>query len=196
MPAILTGSLVGGTALYKGISAAVRRSKAKKGLQALAKTPEAQYRSALDIQREAEASVRSGYTPEEKAMIMGQKAREENRSYQRAVQMNPNLAGAVTAGISDLGQAGYARIAADDARLKMMKQRELAGAITQQSNLKTQNEITKRRMREQEYGMAYQQASADIENAVGGAASGFLSMYGAFQGDEGGKSIGDMFKKV
>jgi len=195
MPYLVTGAILGGTALFKGISAAIRRSKAKRGLQALAKTPQAQYRSPIDIQREAQANIKTGYTPEERAQIMSAKAREENRSYQRAVQMNPNLAGAITAGISDVGEAGYAKIAADDARLKMMRQRELAGAITQQSNLNVQNQIMNRRMQEQQYGLAFQQASADIENAFSGAASGFLSMYGAFQGEDGGKSLGDMFKR-
>lgn len=177
----VTAAIMGGTAIYNIVDASSRKRKAKRALDALSKQ---NYQFAT--MQDAEAAVRQGFSPEERAAFMGQKASAEAQNYQRAVQMNPNLASQITAGINYAGVGSLLDFASRDAAMRRQRQQ----MWLQRSDLETQRQLRQKEMQEQQYGAAYSEASADIQNAVGSLAAGAASMYGAYQGTEGGQKGG------
>lgn len=177
----ITGALIGGTALYNILDASKRRKAAKKGLAELARQ-NYQYASL----RDAEGAVREGFSKEERAAFMGQKAAAEAQNYQRAIQMNPNLGSAIQSGINYSSVGSLLDFASRDAAMRRQRQQQWL----QRSDLETQRKLREKEMKEQQYGAAYSEASADISNAIGSLAAGAASMYGSYQGESGGKGGG------
>lgn len=162
MPALIAMGVGVG---LQATDALIRRSKAKKALREMeGKMP--QYRTPEDIQTQAETAIKTGYTPEERASFMQSAARQNLAGYRRATQTNPNLAGAVQAGINYGGSAVLADFAAREAQMRRQRIREFAGALTQADVRKTGEERGMFREAAQGYGLAQQQASADIMNAL------------------------------
>ena len=179
MPAV-TGIAMGAMTAYNVVDALVRRRKAQKALDTLKKTAMPQFRSAQDIQREAESSVRSGFSPEEKAGFQQSLARRTQAAYRQATQTNPNLASAVSAGINYGNVGALTQFATEEGRARRAKTSEMAGRITQQSNYQTQQALQQRYQKEQAYGLAKQQASADIQGAIMGGIYGATQLAGQF----------------
>lgn len=172
MPYVTAGVLVG-SALYNAISAGSRKRKAEKGLKALAnKRP--QYATL----EEAEAMIKEGYSAEEKSAFQQQLQRSQNQAYNLAIQRNPNLAGAVGAGLNYANIGAMSDFASRDAALRRQRQQ----LYLQRRDTETERQIREKQMMEQQYGLAYQQAQADISNAIGQLGYGFSSMYASTEG--------------
>lgn len=172
MPYVTAGVLVG-SALYNAISAGSRKRKAEKGLKALAnKRP--QYATL----EEAEAMIKEGYGAEEKSAFQQQLQRSQNQAYNLAIQRNPNLAGAVGAGLNYANIGAMSDFASRDAALRRQRQQ----LYLQRRDTETERQIREKQMMEQQYGLAYQQAQADISNAIGQLGYGFSSMYASTEG--------------
>ena len=124
-----TGMMIGaGVGL---VDTLIRTQKANKLIKKLERQGMPQYRTVQDIQREAQATVKSGFTPEETAQARGDIARQAAAGYRLGTQTNPNLAGAVQAGINygTIGQ--YGQLAAQSARMREQKIQSLASMLTQ-----------------------------------------------------------------
>lgn len=132
-----TGMLIGaGVGL---VDTLIRTQKANKLIKSMqGKMP--QYRTVQDIQREAQATTKSGLTTEEMAQARGDIARQAAAGYRLGTQTNPNLAGAVQAGINygTIGQ--YGQLAAQSARLREQKIQSLASMLSQADARKTGEE--------------------------------------------------------
>jgi hypothetical protein len=135
--------------------------------------------------RDAEAAVRQGYSAEEKAAFQGQLARSQNQGYRLATQSNPNLAGAVTAGMNYANIGAMADFASRDAAMRRQKQE----AFLRRSDLETQRQLSEKQMRLQQFGRAYSDAQTDISNALGAGLTGLTNVFTAYQGKAGGKSL-------
>lgn len=118
----------------------IRTHKANRLIKKLERKGMPQYRTVQDIQRESQATIKSGFTPEEMAQARGDIARQAAAGYRLGTQTNPNLAGAVQAGINygTIGQ--YGQLAAQSARLREQKIQSLAGMLTQADVRKTGEE--------------------------------------------------------
>ncbi len=163
MPA---GTLVlAASAIYGGIDAAERRKKAQNGIEKL-KRFKPKYRSAEDIQNEAEARITTGYSPSERANFEQSMARRSNQARRIATDRNPNLSGAINAGINYGNIQGELGFAANDAALRRQRVSEMVGRITGQSNAQTGADITTKMQQEIAYGNAKNQANADIYNSL------------------------------
>lgn len=138
--------------------------KASKALNDLAKQPEPEYRSAVDIYNEADANTKSGYSPEEKAAFMGNLNRARTASQRIASDRNPNLAGVINAGINYGNIGALNQFASDDASLRRQKISQLASGITAQSNANTSNAINLKRQKEAAYGEAYKAGVGNVMN--------------------------------
>lgn len=160
-----TAAILAGTAIYSGIEANDRKQKAKKGIEKLKKM-QPKYRSAQEIQAEAEATITSGYSPSERANFQQAMARRNNQARRVATDRNPNLSGAVNAGINYGSIQGELGFAAQDAQLRRQRVSEYVGRITGQSNAQTNADITSKMQQEIAYGNAKSQANADIYNSL------------------------------
>jgi len=132
-----TGMIIGaGIGLGDTLIRSYKANKLIKSMQG--KMP--QYRTVQDIQREAQGTIKSGLTTEEMAQARGDIARQASAGYRVATQTNPNLAGAIQAGINygTIGQ--YGQLAAQSARLREQKIQSLASMLTQADARKTGEE--------------------------------------------------------
>lgn len=172
MPYITAGTLAA-TALYQAINAGSRKRKAQKGLKELART-----RPEYATLGEAEAMIKEGYSPEEKAAYMQQMQRSQNQAYNLAVQRNPNLTGAISAGINYTNVGALSDFASRDAALRRQRQQ----LYLQRRDTETERKIREKQMMEQQYGLAYQQSQADITNAIGQLGYGMATMYASTDG--------------
>jgi hypothetical protein len=160
-----TAIMLAGTAIYSGIEANDRKQKAKKGIERLKKM-QPKYRTAQDIQFEAENAIRSGYSPSERANFQQSMTRRANQARRTATDRNPNLSGAINAGINYGSIQGELGFAAQDAALRRQRVSEYVGRITGQSNAQTGADITSKMQQEIAYGNAKNQANADIYNSL------------------------------
>ena len=176
----ITAAAIAATAIYQAVDASNRKKKADRALKQLAKSKQ-QYATLQD----AEAAIRQGFSPEQRASFQSQLARSQNEAYKRAVQSNPNLAGAVTAGLNYTNVGAMSDFASRDAELRRQRQQ----MYLQRNDMETERKIREKQMMEQQYGLAYQQASADITNAFGSGLTGLTTVYSSYQGKSGGKSL-------
>jgi hypothetical protein len=153
------------------ISAYDKSQKAKKGIEKL-KDWKPRYKTAEEVQREADATIREGFSPQETASFRQSLARRSNQAYQTAVQRNPNLASAVQAGINYGNIGALSDFAANDARLRRQRVQDYIGRASSQYNQQTNADLTSKRMQEQAYGLAKSQAEANIYNSLTMAAYG------------------------
>lgn len=172
MPYVTAGALVG-TALYQALNAGSRKRKSAKGLRELAKT-----RPEYATLGEAEAMIKEGYSPEEKAAYQQQLQRSQNQAYNLAVQRNPNLTGAISAGLNYTNVGAMSDFASRDAALRRQRQQ----LYLQRRDTETERKIREKQMMEQQYGLAYQQAQADISNSIGQLGYGMATMYASTDG--------------
>jgi hypothetical protein len=159
------------------ISAYDKSQKAKKGIEKL-KDWKPRYKSAEEVQREADATIREGFTPQETASFRQSLARRSNQAYQTAVQRNPNLASAVQAGINYGNIGALTDFAARDAQLRRQRVQDYIGRASSQYNQQTNADLTSKRMQEQAYGLAKSQAEANIYNSLTMAAYGASRLKG------------------
>jgi hypothetical protein len=160
-----------GLAAYGLIDSYSKSQKAKKSIDALKKV-NPKYRDALDIQRQAEASVKTGFSPEEAAAFQQGLTRTNNAQYRLATDRNPNLAPAIQAGINYGNIGAQADFAAKDAALRRQRVNDLVGQITGQSNNQTQADLMNKRDQEIAYGNAKSQQDAQIYNSISMMAAG------------------------
>lgn len=165
------GYLTAALAIYGAVDSYSKSQKAEKGINALKKI-KPKYRDALSIQREAEAGVKSGFTPEEAANFQQGLTRSNNASYRRATDMNPNLAPAVQAGINYGNVAAQNQFAATDAQIRQGKVDRLTAQITGQSNNQTEADLMNKRDQEIAYGNAKNQNDAQLYNSLSQFAAG------------------------
>lgn len=165
------GYLTAALAIYGAVDSYSKSEKAKKGINALKKV-KPKYRDALSIQREAEAGVKSGFSPEEAANFQQGLTRSNNAQYRRATDMNPNLAPAVQAGINYGNIAAQNQFAAADAQLRQSKVDRLTSQITGQSNSQTEADLMNKRDQEIAYGNAKNQNDAQLYNSLSQLAAG------------------------
>jgi hypothetical protein len=168
------------------ISAYDKSQKAKKGIEKL-KDWKPRYKTAEEVQREADATIREGFTPQETASFRQSLARRSNQAYQTAVQRNPNLASAVQAGINYGNIGALTDFAARDAQLRRQRVQDYIGRASSQYNQQTNADLTSKRMQEQAYGLAKSQAEANIYNSLTMAAYGASRLKGG-----GGAASGDV----
>lgn len=161
----ITAAVLAGTAIYSGIEANDRKQKAKRGIEKLKKM-QPKYRTAQDIQFEAENAIRSGYSPSERANFQQSMTRRANQARRTATDRNPNLSGAINAGINYGSIQGELGFAAQDAALRRQRVSEYVSRITGQSNAQTGADITSKMQQEIAYGNAKNQANADIYNSL------------------------------
>jgi len=155
---------MGFSAPIKALYGIYQTHQASKALRDLAKQPDPQYRSAIDIKNEAEAVNQRGFSAQEEADFGTSLARMSNARLRSARDMNPNLANAVTAGINFGNLGALNKFAADSARLRENKVNRLAGDITQQSNANVSEAIRRKREKEMAYGEAYKAGISNISN--------------------------------
>lgn len=196
MPAITAAAIGTGISV---IDTLVRERKAGKLLKKLQAQGMPQYRTAQDIQQEAQVTAK-GFSPEEMAKARGDIARQAQAGYQRAVQMNPNLASAVQAGINYGTITQYGDLAARDAMMRRQRASELAQMLTAADVRKT-GEARQIQLRAIESaGLAKQQAAQQRMDALLGFASsvGTAAAYGKLGGDDDGgekKGLFSIFRK-
>lgn len=160
MQAITAAALGTGIGLVDSL---IRSQKASKLMKKLERQGMPQYRSAQDIQREAQATAK-GFSPEEMAKARGDIARQSAAGYRMATQTNPNLAGAVQAGINygTIGQ--YGELAARDAMMRRQRASELAQLLTSADVRKTSEDRQIQLRAIEGAGLAKQQAG---QQAIG-----------------------------
>jgi hypothetical protein len=173
-------------AVIGGIKAYDKSQKAKKGIENL-KDWQPRYKSAEEVQREADATIREGFTPQETASFRQSLARRSNQAYQTAVQRNPNLASAIQAGINYGNIGALSDFAANDARLRRQRIQDYIGRASSQYNQQTNADLTSKRVQEEAYGRAKSQAEANIYNSLTMAAYGASRLKGG-----GGAASGDV----
>jgi hypothetical protein len=156
------------------IDTLVRSSKSNKLLKSLEKKGMPQYRTAQDIQREAQATAK-GFSPEEMAKARGDIARQAQAGYQRAVQTNPNLANVIQAGINYGTVTQYGDLAARDAMMRRQRASELAQMLTAADVRKTGEERQIQLRAIEAAGLAKQQAAQQRMDAL----LGFTSVMGS-----------------
>lgn len=161
----ITGAVLAAGAIYGVIDASNRRKKAQKAIDALKKS-QPKFRSAEDIQNEAERRITSGYSPSEVANFQQSLNRRSNAAYRLATDRNPNLSGAINAGINYGNIGARLQFAASDAQLRRQRQNDYVSRITGQSNAQTSADIMNKRDQEIAYGNAKNQANADIYNSL------------------------------
>lgn len=161
----VTAAVIAGTAIYGAIESQDRKQQAKAGINRLKKL-NPQYKTALEIQTEAESAVQEGYSPSEVAAFRQGLARQNRASYRAATQSNPNLASQVQAGINYGNVNAQSEFAARDAALRRDRIREYANRITGQSNAQTSADIQNKYNQEMAYGQAKSQANADFYNSL------------------------------
>lgn len=111
------------------IDSLVRQRKAKNMLKAMeGKMP--QYRTVADIQREAKAMTPGGFEPEQMLKARQDIARQAAGGYRLATQTNPNLAGAVQAGINYGTISNLTDLAARDAAMRQQRIQSTAQMLT------------------------------------------------------------------
>lgn len=160
MPAITAAAIGTGIGL---VDTLVRSRKASRLLKKLEKQGMPQYRSVQDIQREAQTTAK-GFSPEEMAKARGDIARQASAGYRMATQTNPNLAGAVQAGINYGTVGQYGDLAARDAMMRRQRASELAQLLTSADVRKTGEERQLQLEAIRGAGLAKQQAG---EQAIG-----------------------------
>lgn len=160
MPAITAAAIGTGIGL---VDTLVRSQKASRLLKKLEKQGMPQYRSVQDIQREAQTTAK-GFSPEEMAKARGDIARQASAGYRMATQTNPNLAGAVQAGINYGTVGQYGDLAARDAMMRRQRASELAQLLTSADVRKTGEERQLQLEAIRGAGLAKQQAG---EQAIG-----------------------------
>lgn len=107
----------------------VRQGKANKMLKQMeGKMP--QYRTVEDIQRQAKAMTPGGFEPEQMAQARQDIARQAAGGYRMATQSNPNLAGAVQAGINYGTISNLTDLAAKDAAMRRQRIESTAQMLT------------------------------------------------------------------
>lgn len=161
----ITGAIIAGSAIYSAVDASQRRKKAQQGIDRLKKM-QPQFRDAASIQAEAEQKITTGYSPSEIAAFQQSLNRRSNQARRLATDRNPNLSGAIGAGINYGNIGANLQFAAQDASLKRQRQNDYISRITGQSNAQTQADIMSKRDQEIAYGNAKNQANADIYNSL------------------------------
>jgi hypothetical protein len=161
----ITAAVIAGTAIYGAVEANNRKKKAKAGIEKL-KRMQPKYRPAEEIQAEAENAIQHGYSASERANFDQAMARRSNMARRIATDRNPNLAGAVNAGINYGNIQGQLGFAASDAALRRQRVENYVSRITGQSNNQTNADITSKMQQEIAYGNAKNQAQADIYNSI------------------------------
>lgn len=156
-----------GSSIYK-------EQQAKKAIQRLKKVKPA-FRTAEDIQSEAETKITSGYTPEEKADFFASMTRANNASYRRATDTNPNLAPQIQAGINYGNVGAISNFAARDAQLRRQRIQDYISLTRGQSNTQTQADLASKREQEIAYGNAKNQANAELYNSIAMAGYGITT---------------------
>lgn len=159
------GFVTAALAIYGAASAYDKQQKAKKGIEKLAGW-KPKYRSAEDIQSEAEMRIKDGYSPEQKANFLQQLTRSGNAAYSKATQVNPNLSSQVQSGINYLNVGALSDFAARDAALRLQRIQNFVGLTRGQSNAQTSADIASKRAQEIAYGNAKNQADAEIYNSI------------------------------
>lgn len=154
------------SAPLKGLYGLYQTHEASKALRKLAGQPDPQYRSAIDILDEAKANTQRGFTAQEEADFNSSLARNSSQRFRTATDINPNLAGAVTAATNYGNLGALNRFAADSSRLREANTQRLVGDITQQSNANTTDAIRRKREKEMAYGEAYRAGVANIAGVL------------------------------
>lgn len=177
----ITAGIAAGNAIYGIIDATKRRREAKKGLEALAKE-----KPTYATMADAQAAVRKGFTEEQNALFRQQMASSTQQQYQQALQRNPNLASSMMAGLSGMQYQSLLQRGAQESDLVRSKQRDWL----QRQDLETERRLREKYQKEQQFGAAYSEASADIANTIGALGYTAATMYGAYQGMSGGQTGG------
>lgn len=152
-------------ALYGVGSSIYKQQQAKKAIKKL-EDYKPKFRTAKDIQTEAELMNRRGFSPVEEANFRQGLARQNNASYQKATQTNPNLSGAVGAGINYGNIQAINEFAARDEQVRRQKVQDYIGLTRGQSNAQTEADLISKREREIAYGNAKNQADAELYNQL------------------------------
>jgi len=159
------GYVTAALAIYGAVSAYDKQQKSKKAIEKLKKNKPV-FRSAEDIQNEAEMKIQEGYSPQERANFFQQLARSGNAAYSKATQVNPNLSSQVQSGINYLNVGALSNFSARDAALRRQRIQDYVGLTRGQSNAQTTADIQSKRDQEIAYGNAKNQADAEIFNSL------------------------------
>lgn len=169
-------------AIASGINAQVKKDKARKAANKL-KNVNPKFRDANLIREEAEGAVRYGYAPEEVADFRASLQRANNQGARMATDRNPNLSGAIQAGINFGNIGALNSFAAQDAALRRNKVNDYVSLSTGQYNNQTQADIRNKYDQEVAYGNAMKQADAEIWNSIS-----MLGYAGASAAGQAGRS--------
>lgn len=187
MAILAAAAIIGaGTAIYSAVDAKNKEKKAKSSLDEWNKNHPQDFRSAKQIYDEAAAMTPTGYSPAETAAFNQSMARRSNTARRIATDRNPNLSGAVNAGINYGNINGMLQFAANDAAVRRSLISEKAGMIRGQSNAQTQfNQNVAG-----EYGQAIRQQKQNFTNSMYNVANnvGALGYYYGGSGGVGGKT--------
>lgn len=160
-----TAIVLAGTAIYGAVEANERKQEAKRDIEALKKI-QPKFKTGEQLYTEAENAVPFGYTPSERANFQQAMARRSNQARRIATDRNPNLAGAINAGINYGNIQGELGFAASDAALRRQKVMDYLNRSAAQSNAQTSADLISKREQEIAYGNAKNQANADIFNSL------------------------------
>ena len=172
-----------GISIYGAVDAKSKEKKAKSELDAWNKSHPQDFRTAKEIQQEAELSTPSGFSPAEKAAFQQNMTRRSNASRRMATDRNPNLSGAVNAAINYGNIQGLVNFSAQDAQLRRQMIAQKTGLIQGQSNAQT-------RYNQQvagQYGQAIQQQAENFTNSLYNVANS-AAAYGYYSGGSGAKT--------
>lgn len=175
---------------YGAYDANQKGKKAKESLEQWNKTNSQNFKTADQLQLEAEASTPSGYSPAEKAAFQQNMARRNNQVMRSATDRNPNLSGAVNAAINYGNIQGMLDFSARDAQLRRSMISEKIGINRGQSNAQTQfNQNVAG-----QYGQAIQQQRENMTSSLYNVANA-AAAYGYYKGGTGTQkttAIGDV----
>jgi hypothetical protein len=171
------------------VDSLVRQSKAKKMLKQMeGKMP--QYRTVEDIQRQAKAMTPGGFEPEQMAQARQDIARQAAGGYRMATQSNPNLAGAVQAGINYGTISNLTDLAAKDAAMRRQRIESTAQMLTGADVRKTGEERQMFLEKSRTLGDAISQAQQQRADAFQSLIYGGAQLAGGGAGGGGGTQAG------
>ena len=163
---VAAGVAVVGTG-YSIYNAEQQKKKSREGIAELKKQNMPTFKTAQQIQQEAETAVPRGYTPEQIAVYHQNRAKTLNTLYQKAVsEGGGNLASSIAQYLKGDNINSDLQFAANDANLKQLKQNQFANSVTGQSNNQTNADLHYRLLTEQAYGQAGREGTENEVNSV------------------------------
>jgi hypothetical protein len=182
-----------GISIYNAVDSKNKEKKAERDLNAWEKSHPQDFRTGQQIYDEASATTPTGFSPAEKAAFEQSMARRSNQARRIATDRNPNLSGAINAGINYGNIQGLLDFAARDAQVRRSLISEKVGLIRGQSNAQTQfNQNVSA-----QYGQAIQQQKENFTNSLYNVANS-AAAYGYYQQDgaDSGQREAEKTKRV